>query len=504
MNIARINLAHVKNRNDYNHIKEIINEVKEVTKRKKCLVGLLFDIGGPKIRVGELSQPVQIRNGDSLILTTNPNNIPSRGKCKIIPVTHNIEFDVKKGNRILINDGRVELTVSGKNPLKCTILSTGVKEINSHDGINLPKIHVSAKALTRNDFETIRHLHKLGISRSVDFFGLSFVKKAEDLNALEDYCDPFVSWNIGEKKKLPEIIAKIETWESVEKNGNGQYKVLDGIVEKFSGIMVARGDLAGETSPEEVPVIQSYLSKKGIEVGRAVIIATQMLISMKESDNKRPTRAEASDVANAVFDYVDCVMLSDETATGANPSLCVKTMCEILLNAENSQKDETKCLDLLSICGDRLKSLVCRIGGGEGSSIKREDAIAQSAILFAENLNSPAIIVSTSSGDTAIRISRYRPRKPIIAFTHIEKSATRMLLYRGIYPFLIEEKPDSFEHLVQTYRNILKEVKIGDKKLIASADDQGILLPLTLGIEPGVEGSIAASGNTNNIYILEF
>lgn len=498
MNIARINLAHVNTPNDYKYIKEIINQIKEVTKRKRCPVALLFDIGGPKIRIGDVPHPVQISNGDSLILTMNPNNIDSQGKCKIIPVTHDIDPDVKEGNRVLINDGRVELIVSGENPLTCTVLSTAVKEINSHDGINLPKIHLSAKALTHNDFETIRELHNRGISKSIDFFGLSFVKKAEDFNTLEAYCGEYVSG------KRPEIIAKIETWESVETDSDGRYKVLDEIVDKFSGIMVARGDLAGETSPEEVPVIQSYLSKRGIEVGRAVIIATQMLISMKESGNRRPTRSEASDVANAVFDYVDAVMLSDETARGDNPSLCVQTMRDILIKAENSQKDEKKCFDLLSICGDGLKSSLCRMGRREGESIRREDAIAQSAILFAENLNSPAIVVSTSSGDTAIKISKYRPCKPIIAFTDIEKSASKMLLYRGIYPFLIERKPSNFEHLVQTYKNILRDVMIGDKKLIPSRRDPGILLPLTLGIEPGVEGSVAASGNTNTIYILEF
>jgi pyruvate kinase len=510
--IVRINLSHVKDHKNpesssYKHIQQIIKDLDEITAEKRRIVALLFDIGGPKIRVGNLQDPITIEDNDELYLIPENAKAELRDGSKVVPVTYDrLKFDVHPGHRILVNDGKIELEVMKieQGRIKVNVKASSEKKIESNNGINLPDSKVSEPTLTEADLDTIRILAELGISKSVDFLGQSFVRIPSDLAVLENQAKIFFKTLdvINNKIVIPGIIAKIETWEAVKKDLSGNYIFLDNILKTSSGVMVARGDLAGETSPDEVPVIQSYLSKKGIEMGKAVIIATQMLASMTEKGNKRPRRSEASDVANAVFDYVDAVMLSEETAKGQNPSLCVKTMRDILLKAERFQMTEKKSLELLSLFTDQVKSLLCKVE--ERETITRQLAIAEAAISFANNLKSPAIVVSTSSGDTAIRISRYRPTQPIIAFTDIEKSARKMLLYRGIYPFLIEKKPQNFEAVISVYKGILRKMKVGDKNLIDPQNGEKVLLPLTLGIQPEESGSVAASGNTNTVYILDF
>ncbi|MGD0275595.1 MAG: pyruvate kinase [Syntrophales bacterium] len=512
--ILRINLSYVKKHDDpkspsYEHIRYIIEKANEIACQKKCLIGFLFDIFGPKIRIGEIDNPLHIERGSKIILKASDEKAISYDEngVPIIPVTYSrIANDVSVNHRVLINDGRIELKVGEVNTdndfLLCEVMSNAVSVIKSGNGINLPDSNVSESSLTLTDEETLITLKAAQLVDEINYIGLSFVKSTDDISVLRNKCNTLMSKlpkRIG-RLVIPEIISKVETWQAVKKDDQGSYITLDNIIAKSDGVMVARGDLAGETTPDEVPVIQAYISKKGNEFGKAVIIATQMLASMMTQNNTRPQRAEASDVANAVFGYVDAVMLSEETATGAIPGICVNTMREIVSKAENSQRDERRCIELPTLTPDTQRIRDLGILGNE----VMVRAVAESAILFAENLNSPAIVVSTSSGDTAIRVSKYRPSQPIIAFTEIEASAKRMLLYRGIYPFFLKGYPDNIEDLISTYKNILRDIKVGDKKLIEPRNHQRIYLPMILGIQPGCDRLAAASGNTNTMYILDF
>lgn len=511
VNIIRVNLSFIKDPEDdgsYDPIRSVIKKIESICNKKKRLVGLLFDICGPKIRIAHLDGSVAIKEGDNITLTTTSNEGLdfSSSAGKVVPVTYGeLGADVETGDRILINDGKIELKVVDKEagmPRRCIVQSAGVDAIESGDGINLPDSEVSEGCLTGADQHTIRKLGELRLFERIDFLGQSFVRTRGDINTLKDLIWQYRGIDPASKRGiLPLVIAKIETWQAVRTDDKGAYGVLDGILEDSAGVMVARGDLAGETSTEQVPVIQFYLSQRGNELGRAVIIATQMLSSMTKRGNRRPTRAEASDVANAVRDYVDAVMLSEETAKGDCPELCVKTMQDIIIRAEATQRDEKKCLQMMALTAGDFAPSLCR--PEEHGIMTRQQAIAESAILFAENLGSPAVVVSTSSGDTAIMLSRYRPTQPIIAFTDNDWSARRMLLYRDIYPILVNKKPNDFESLVQGYKKILREVMVGRGKVIRPEDSDKVLLPLTLGIQPGRSGSVAAAGNTNTIYILD-
>ena len=506
MTVARINLAHINENNDhasegYQHVLRVINDIEDISKKEKRPIGVMLDIGGPKIRVGNLKQPIRIHPGDHITFTAKPG-YDTIAKCS---VTYNgfIE-DINTGHRIFLDDGKIELKMlekdTAKSEMLCEIISTSEKFIRKNKGFNLPDTRIRETSPTKRDIEKLKALARLGLAKYIDFMALSFIRTATDLDALKKImADYYIDWknDIGDQKG-PMAISKIETSQAVQLDADGEYTELDKIVADSGGIMVARGDLAVETAPEDVPLIQQYLTKRGIEQGIPVIVATQMLLSMTERENKRPTRPEANDVATAVFDYVDAVMLSEETATGKNPALCVNTMSNIALKAEKSQKNDKEFLKYT-----RLLNVEKQNPGAE-DYVNRQQAVAESAIILANDLKSPAIVVSTATGSTAMNISRYRPAQPIIAITNNEKSARKMLLYRGIYPFLVKNNPDSFEKIVRTARVILQTVTINGKNLIEPVKNQKVCVPLTLGIEPEKELPSAKAGNTNTIYLLEF
>ena len=506
MTVARINLAQINNYNDresedYKHVLRIIKDIEDISKKEKRPIGIMLDVGGPKIRVGGLKQPIKIHPGDRITFTTKPG-YDTLDKCS---VTYSgfIE-DIKIGHRIFLDDGKIELKMlekdTAKSEMLCEIVSTSEKFISKNKGFNLPDTRIREASLTKKDIQILKTIAYYGLAKYIDFMALSFIRTATDLDALKKImADYYIDWknDIGDQKG-PIVISKIETSQAVQPDAGGDYTELDKIVAGSDAIMVARGDLAVETAPEDVPLIQQYLTQKGIEQGKPVIVATQMLLSMTERENKRPTRPEANDVATAVFEYVDAIMLSEETATGKNPALCVNTMSNIALKAEKSQKNDREFLKYTRLLN------VEKQNPGVEDYVNRQLAVAESAIILANDLKSPAIVVSTATGSTAMKISRYRPAQPIIAITNNEKSARKMLLYRGIYPFLVKNNPETFEKIVRAARVILQTITINGKKLIEPAKNQKVCVPLTLGIEPEKELSSAKAGKTNAIYILEF
>lgn len=510
MTIARINLAHMKDplnprSESYNYIRRVLDDITQVSEECRQPIGVLFDICGPRIRVGDLENPIPIKLDDVVTFTTQ-SGYGSSEKCSV--TYHGFVHDIKKGDRIFLDDGKIQLEAITKdivgNELVCRVISTSESYIKGGKGFNLPDTRVNEATLTKTDMEVLRQLADLGFADSIDFLGLSFVRDPADKRTLENFATAYLCYydEITGEQRIPILIAKIETHEAVRQGEDGEYVVLDEIVTSFGGVMVARGDLAVETSPEDVPLIQQYLTQKVIDQGKPVIIATQMLATMTEKGHTRPTRAEANDVANAVFNYADAIMLSEETATGNNPYLCIKTMRDIALRTERLQGKERRFLKYLNVL-TRDTGASGKTGNIEKGVTGRQQAIAESAILFAHNLGSPAIVVSTASGDTALKLSQYRPAQPIIAITDVERSARKMLLYHGIYPFLVEKKPSSFEEIVASAKEILSEITIGGRKLIEPKNGEKVFVPLTLGIEPGIEFSVATPGNTNTIYILE-
>ena len=508
MSIARVNLAHVKNGfkqddDSYEHIKRIVTDVCDISRELKQPIGLLFDICGPKIRIGNLSEPIPVEAGEHIIFTIHPD-CQTKEACSVTYT--GFVSDLKKGDRVFINDGKIEMVVLEthieEGTVTCKVISASEPKIEKNKGFNLPDTNVKEEALTLSDMEILRKLSAYDIAKQIDFLALSFVREAADVYKLSSFANNYIHYTDNANTiRLPVLIAKIETYQAVKTNDNGDYAVLDQIVTNFDSVMVARGDLAVEKSPEDVPIIQQYLTRKGIEQGKPVIVATQMLLSMCNKENKRPTRPEANDIANAVLNYTDAIMLSEETAIGANASLCVRTMKNIALKAENSQKDERSSTQRLGLVTQPRKTPFAIV---EEEDPTRQVAIAESAILLANNLDSPVIVVSTSSGDTAQKMSRYRPSQPIIAITDNEKTANKLLLYRGVYPVLVDKKPDTFEEVLINAKWIVQQIKVNGHTLIQPENGIKVVVPLTLGIEPGIERSVATPGNTNTMYLLEF
>jgi pyruvate kinase len=508
--VIRINLAHIEHPSNlqsegYQHVKRIVDDVRDISNEMQRPIGMLLDICGPKIRICDLPQPIPIQTGDEITFTTDSGCF-SKERCSV--TYHGFVSDIQKNHKIFLDDGKIRLKVIDKkveqHNLICKVVSSSEQFIKKNKGFNLPDTVVNENTLTDVDIEVIQNLRKLGISNAFDFLALSFVRKSSDVNMLDNIANQYIYYpdNVTGERRIPILIAKVETYQAVATDTNGEYEILDAIVRDFGGVMVARGDLAVEKSPEDVPLIQMYLTRRGIQQGKPVIIATQMLLSMCEKGHERPTRPEANDVATAVLNYADAMMLSEETAASENSRLCVATMRQIALKAEKSQRTERESLRYLGALSTIKETLL-------GTDLDKEEitkqrAIAESAVLFARNLESPVIVVSTSSGDTAMKISKYRPAQPIIAITDIEKSANKLMLYRGVYPVLVDQKPERFEDIIQSAKEIVQQSKINGKSLVEPRTGKKVCVPLTLGIEPGLPFSVATPGNTNTIHILEF
>jgi pyruvate kinase len=429
MDAARLNFSH----GDWNDHTKRIRLVRQEAEKAGKQIAIIQDLQGPKLRVGMMkNDAVTLRRGDEISLTTRK----VLGTSQTIPVTYpRLAKDLKTGDTVLLDDGRLELKVIKKSvgDLRCKVIRGGV--LRSHKGVNLPGVNLSLPSLSHKDKADLR----FGIAQGVDYIALSFVRTANDISATRLFLK-------AHGADIP-IIAKIEKPEAIQN--------LDEIIDAADGIMVARGDLGVEMSPEQVPLLQKKIIEACNRDEKPVITATQMLESMIE--NPQPTRAEASDVANAILDGTDCVMLSGETAMGKYPVQAVEVMARIAVQAEMS---------LSPIPPDR------HISGPD-------ESVAHAACRAAEEQHAQAIVTFTQSGSTALLVSKHRPRMRIIAPTPFELVARKMSLYWGVTPIILKTK--------RTTDNMIASVEraMHFGRLVKKHD----LIVITAGVPIGVAGS---------------
>jgi pyruvate kinase len=368
-------------------------------------VAILQDLQGPKIRVGDLKdgQPIKLISDTWVTITARP----VEGDSQTIPTTYQqLPQDVRPGDRILLDDGLMELRVGDTNgpDVHCLVVNGGL--LKEHKGINLPGVAVSAPALTEKDRADLR----FGIEHGVDYVALSFVRKAEDVREARRLMRQYQEeMGLAGKHALTDIplIVKLEKPEAVAR--------LDEILDVVDGVMIARGDLGVEMPPEKVPLIQKRIIAKCNQLGIPVITATQMLESMIV--NPRPTRAEVNDVSNAILDGTDSVMLSAETASGAYPIQAVEMMVRIACETE---------------AGDRTAQQP------QCQRLSQEHAVSHAARALSEEASVKVIVVFTRSGNSARLISKDRPRTPILAYTPSERVYRQLALWWGVWPDCIE------------------------------------------------------------------
>jgi len=434
MNVARFNFSHGDHDEHLQRMK-LIREVEEELGRP---IGIMLDTQGPEIRTGDLVEDeVELEEGEEVVITTED----IEGSAERFTVAYdNLPDDVNPGSSILIDDGLIELevlSVAGTE-INCKIMNGGT--LGTYKGVNLPGVKVKLPALTEKDREDIT----FGCQQGVHFVAASFVRKADDVIEIRKLLEEHDSEDIN-------IIPKIENQEGVDN--------IDEIIEVSDGIMVARGDLGVELPPEKVPIIQKQIIHKCNEAAIPVITATQMLDSMIR--NPRPTRAEASDVANAILDGTDAIMLSGESAAGKYPVQAVSTMARIAVETENSLSYNQKMT-----------------GRSPGTKTATE-AISHATCETAVNLDADAIITSTDSGLTARMVAKYRPFKKIIAVTPNEKVKHFLTLSWGVYPLYAGEA-DSTDKMIQLAI---------DASLEEGLVESGDLVTVTAGAPVGMPGT---------------
>lgn len=426
MNVARINFSH----GGFEEQKEKVNNVKQAREELNVPVALMLDTKGPEIRTGKLKKDhVLLENGKSIILTTEE----VLGNDEKVSVSYKELYrEVKKGTTILIDDGCIETIVENINgtDIICKVIHGGM--LGNRKSINVPGLKLNLPSLTQKDIRDIKD----GINSDFDFIAASFVRRAQDVYDIRKV----LKENNGEKIK---IISKIENREGIDN--------FDEILEASDGIMVARGDLSVEIPMEEVPILQKQFIKKCYNAGKPVITATQMLESMMNSP--RPTRAEVSDVANAIFDMSSAIMLSGESAMGKFPVECVKTMDKIATTIESSIK-----------YWKRFRNRNCLF-----ERTNYEFNINHSICATAMNMEATAIFAYTEGGDTPRMISSFTPCCPIYAITQNEKTYRQLALSWGVYPKLLEEQPSINQLLAEGIKIVKSEnnLKDGDTIVIA-------------------------------------
>src|SRR5687768_14420030 len=403
MNVARMNFSH----GTHAQHAERIALIRKVTEKLGVPVGILQDLQGPKIRVGALTKIIQLSEGETVILHATDTVPPDDGGTKI-PVDFRQLFDsVRTSDRLLLDDGRLTLEVVSvnkeRNALTAKVIIGGA--LTSHKGINLPGVRLRIAGYTEKDGADLA----FGLSQDVDAVAISFVRTAEDVKKVR-----YAMERLSNAKHLPLLIAKLEKPEALDN--------LDSILEHVDGVMVARGDLGVELPPERVPVFQKYIIRTANARAKLVITATQMLESMIMSP--LPTRAEASDVANAVFDGTDAVMLSAETAIGHDPELVVRTMARIVETAEAHA-------DYLA-WGGRLGRLQRASELPEHLDVTA--AVTHAAWQVACELGADAVLCLTRSGLTARAMARFRPTCPLVGFSPAEDVVRQLALSWGVLP----------------------------------------------------------------------
>ena len=390
LDVARVNFSH----GDHARHAGIIAAVREAAALSKKPVGILGDLQGPRIRVGVLTEPLELKEGSDVTLVGG-----SEAAAGEIPITYErLADDVKEGDRILMDDGLLEvMALEVRSPrIRARVVHGG--SLRSNKGLNLPGVRVSAPSLTEKDREDIT----FAVAQGVDFLALSFVRRPEDILELRQLVPREVL-----------IIAKIEK--------DVALRNIEAILREADGVMVARGDLGVELPFEEVPLAQKRIIALANRLGRPVITATQMLESMVE--HARPTRAEASDVANAIIDGTDAVMLSAETATGAFPRLAVAAMARIIREVESHP---------IAPLPDFI-----RLNPPDAAGVRTEVAIAAATVAAARMINAPCVVVFTKSGFSARVIASHRPHVPVVVLTDVERTFRQMALVWGVVPVLV-------------------------------------------------------------------
>ncbi|WP_329063269.1 pyruvate kinase [Streptomyces sp. NBC_01429] len=431
MNVARLNMSH----GSHPEHEERYHRVRKAAADTGRAVGVLVDLQGPKIRLETFAEgPVELVRGDEFTITTED----VAGDKSICGTTYKgLPGDVSKGDQILINDGNVELrVVSVEGPrVKSIVIEGGV--ISDHKGINLPGAAVNVPALSEKDIDDLR----FGLRMGCDMVALSFVRDATDVLDVHKIMDE-------EGRRVP-VIAKVEKPQAVAN--------MESVVAAFDSVMVARGDLAVEYPLEKVPMVQKRLIELCRRNAKPVIVATQMMESM--ITNSRPTRAEASDVANAILDGADAVMLSAESSVGAYPIETVKTMSKIVVAAEE---------ELLS------KGLQPLVPGKKPRT--QGGSVARAACEIADFLGGKALVAFTQSGDTARRLSRYRTEQPILAFTTDESTRNQLALSWGVESFIVRwvSSTDEMVDLVDEELLKLQRYNEGDAMIITAGSPPGV------------------------------
>lgn len=428
MNVARINFSH----GDHETHGRNIDIIREIAKEEGAVIAILCDIQGPKIRLGMIkNEPIVLKVGDEITLTTDKS---ADGTDNIVALPHP-EFvkDIKPGTQLLLDDGKLEFmvrSVSG-NALHCEAVVAG--EVFSRKGVMATNARLTLSAITEKDTADVR----FALSKGTEYIAMSFVRSEQDIREMR--------WLIRHSSGDAQIIAKIEKHEALEN--------IQSIIEASDGIMVARGDLGLEIPPQEVPYQQKRIIAFCNIAGKPVITATQMLNSM--TDNPRPTRAEASDVYNAIMDGTDAVMLSNESAAGLYPVIAVQTMHNIATMAEKNLH--------VSSHSDEREIYKPQMNDRESIS----DAISQSTVQMADSLGCKAIITSTMTGYTAKRVAKERPKTPIICATPNELTYRRMALVWGVYPLLTTVFNTIDEMLTTVVRTAHEAKVVSENDLLA-------------------------------------
>ena len=434
LNVCRFNFSH----GSHEEHKERMDIVKKVRDELKKPVAILLDTKGTEIRTGNFADPEVFLEEGSKFIITMADVIGNKEMCTVS--YKGLAEDVVEGDTILIDDGLVGLKVENVvgEEIHCVVENSGI--VKNHKGVNVPGVKINLPALTPKDISDI----EFGITQGIDFIAASFVRKASDVLAIREVLENNNATDI-------QIISKIENQEGVDN--------LDEILQVSDGLMVARGDLGVEIPTEDIPIVQKQMIKKCNALGKPVITATQMLDSMIR--NPRPTRAEVTDVANAIYDGTDAIMLSGETAAGKYPVEAVKVMAAIAKRIEETLDYDT----------------ILRSKGLNNTNVT--DAISYATCTTAKSLTASGIVTSTSSGYTARMVSKFRPKTPIIAATPNERTSRQLSLSWGVYTVMCEQAENTDDLI--------------DNSIEASKNEgyihEGELVVITTGVPTGVSGT---------------
>ena len=427
MNVARLNFSHGTHAEHAESIRMIRSIADEIGRP----IAILGDLQGPRIRIGDIPLSITLQAGDDVTLVHEGKEIGGE-----IPVTYSqLANDVKVGDRILVDDGLIELVALdvAAPRVHARVIHGGL--LRSHKGLNLPGVQVSAPSLTEKDVADVA----FAVEQELDYLALSFVRRAEDLTSLRSLLPPWMS-----------IIAKIEK--------DAALANIESIIRASDGVMVARGDLGVELPFEEVPVAQKKIIALANQIGRPVITATQMLESM--ITNPRPTRAEASDVANAILDGTDAVMLSAETAAGAYPRLAVEAMSRIIAEVEQHPPSR-------QFFDPHEPPL---------GIVTTEVAIAAATVAAVKMLGAPLVVVVTKSGFSARIVSSHRPPVPILALTDNTRTRNQLALLWGVIPHIAESLP-TYSEMAEVGKVVVRQLGLaaaGDRVIFTAGHPFGI------------------------------